>query len=203
VTFEIEVNGRTRAVSVERLTHGGFRVIVDGTPHHVDAVRVDGGALSFIQLDAGQPEGGQLDAGQRGGTPDDGPPAGAPVEGPVGGKAGGRSHRVAVTEGAPGDLTLTLADGLVRATVNGRRSKRGGEVAGAAGEQRIVAPMPGKVLRVLVQPGQDVAARQPLVVVEAMKMENELSSPRAGRVKDVAAVEGQSVEAGRVLIIVE
>ena len=63
--------------------------------------------------------------------------------------------------------------------------------------------MPGKVLRVLVQPGQDVAARQPLVVVEAMKMENELSSPRAGRVKDVAAVEGQSVEAGRVLIIVE
>jgi biotin carboxyl carrier protein len=87
--------------------------------------------------------------------------------------------------------------------VNGRRSRRGGEVAGAAGEQRIVAPMPGKVLRVLVQPGQDVAARQPLVVVEAMKMENELSSPRAGRVKEVAAVEGQSVEAGRVLIVVE
>jgi biotin carboxyl carrier protein len=177
VTFEIEVNGRTRTVSVERLKlGGGFRVIVDGTPHLVDAVRVDGGALSFIQLDGEQ-------------------------SGPTG--AGGRSHRVAVTEGASGELTLTQADGLVRATVNGRRSRRGGQVAGAAGEQRIVAPMPGKVLRVLVQPGQDVAARQPLVVVEAMKMENELSSPRAGRVKDVVAVEGQSVEAGRVLIIVE
>jgi biotin carboxyl carrier protein len=185
VTFEIEVNGRMRAVSVERLKHDGgagvpdarlvrvgvaFRVIVDGTPHVIDAVRVDGGALSFIQLDR---------------------------------EAGGRSHRVAVTEGQSGELTLTLADGLVRATVNGRRSRRGGEVAGAAGEQRIVAPMPGKILRVLVQPGQDVAARQPLVVVEAMKMENELSSPRAGRVKEVTAVEGQSVEAGRILIIVE
>jgi biotin carboxyl carrier protein len=175
VTFEIEVNGRTRAVSVERLKHDGgvgvaFRVIVDGTPHLVDAVRVDGGALSFIQLD---------------------------------GEAAGQSHRVAITDGASGELTLTLANAFVRATVNGRRSRRGGEVAGAAGEQRIVAPMPGKVLRVLVQPGQDVAARQPLVVVEAMKMENELSSPRAGRVKEVAAVEGQSVEAGRVLIVVE
>lgn len=181
MTFEIEVNGRTRAVSVERLKHdGSFRVTVDGTPHLVDAVRVDGGALSFIQLDGEQSEQSSERA-----------------------KAGGRSHRVAVTEGASGELTLTQADGPVRAIVNGRRSRRGGEVAGAAGEQRIVAPMPGKVLRVLVQPGQDVAARQPLVVVEAMKMENELSSPRAGRVKDVAAVEGQSVEAGRVLIIVE
>jgi biotin carboxyl carrier protein len=195
VTFEIEVNGRTRAVSVERLKHDGgagvpdarlvrggvaagvaFRVIVDGTPHLVDAVRVDGGALSFIQLDGGHS---------------------------VGLMGGGRSHRVAITEGASGELTLALADGVVRATVNGRRSRRGGEVAGAAGEQRILAPMPGKVLRVLVQPGQDVAARQPLVVVEAMKMENELSSPRAGRVKEVTAVEGQSVEAGRILIVVE
>ena len=62
MTFEIEVNGRTRAVSVERLKHdgsaGGFRVIVDGTPHLVDAVRVDGGALSFIQLDGEQSEPG-------------------------------------------------------------------------------------------------------------------------------------------------
>lgn len=188
MTFEIEVGGRMRTVSVERLKRDGgagmaFRVIIDGTPHLVDAVRADGGALSFIELE-GEPAARSSD------QPD--PP-----------KAGGKSHRVSVTEGAAGELTLTQADGLVRATVNGRRSRRGGEVAGAAGEQRILAPMPGKVLRVLVQPGQDVAARQPLVVVEAMKMENELSSPRAGRVKDVPAVEGQSVEAGRVLIVVE
>ena len=65
VTFEIEVNGRTRAVSVERLKHDGsagvaFRVIIDGTPHLVDAVRVDGGALSFIQLDGEARPGGRI-----------------------------------------------------------------------------------------------------------------------------------------------
>ena len=63
--------------------------------------------------------------------------------------------------------------------------------------------MPGKVLRVLVKPGDEVQLRQPLVVVEAMKMENELTSPKAGRVKDVAVKEGVSVEAGRLLVVVE
>jgi biotin carboxyl carrier protein len=63
--------------------------------------------------------------------------------------------------------------------------------------------MPGKVVRVLVEPGDEVAGRQPLVVVEAMKMENELSSPRPGRVKEVAVRPGQSVEAGRLLVVVE
>ena len=53
------------------------------------------------------------------------------------------------------------------------------------GAQSIVAPMPGRVVRILVAPGDEVAARQPVVVVEAMKMENELRSPKAGRVKDV------------------
>ena len=54
-----------------------------------------------------------------------------------------------------------------------------------------------------VGPGDEVTARQPVVVVEAMKMENELRSPRAGRVKDVSVAVGASVEAGRVLIVVE
>ena len=63
--------------------------------------------------------------------------------------------------------------------------------------------MPGKVLRLLVKPGDEVKARQTLVVVEAMKMENELTSPKAGRVKDVAVKEGVSVEAGRLLVVVE
>jgi biotin carboxyl carrier protein len=59
------------------------------------------------------------------------------------------------------------------------------------------------VLRVLVAPGDEVTAHQPLVVVEAMKMENELSSPKPGRIKDVAVAEGMSVEAGRLLVVVE
>jgi biotin carboxyl carrier protein len=63
--------------------------------------------------------------------------------------------------------------------------------------------MPGKVLRVLVSPGDIVAPRQPLVVVEAMKMENELTTPRDGRVTAVHVEPGASVEAGRLLVVVE
>jgi biotin carboxyl carrier protein len=63
--------------------------------------------------------------------------------------------------------------------------------------------MPGRVVRVLVAPGDEIAARQGVVVVEAMKMENELRSPKAGRVKDVMVSAGTSVEAGRVLVIIE
>jgi biotin carboxyl carrier protein len=63
--------------------------------------------------------------------------------------------------------------------------------------------MPGKVVRVLVKTGDQVKAKQGLVVVEAMKMENELRAARDGRVREVPAAEGQSVEAGAVLLIVE
>jgi biotin carboxyl carrier protein len=63
--------------------------------------------------------------------------------------------------------------------------------------------MPGRVVRVLVAAGDEVIARQGLVVVEAMKMENELTASRAGRVAEVAVVEGQSVEAGRLLVRLE
>jgi biotin carboxyl carrier protein len=58
-------------------------------------------------------------------------------------------------------------------------------------------------VKVLVKPGDEVKARQGLVVVEAMKMENELRSPKDGRVADVLVAEGASVEAGRLLVVVE
>ena len=63
--------------------------------------------------------------------------------------------------------------------------------------------MPGRVVRILVAPGDQVADRQPVIVVEAMKMENELRSPKAGRVKHVAVAPGMSVDGGRVLIVIE
>jgi biotin carboxyl carrier protein len=71
------------------------------------------------------------------------------------------------------------------------------------GPQRIAAPMPGKIVKLLVKPGDPVAPRQGLVVVEAMKMENELRAVAAGTVKEVRAVEGTTVEAGAILVIVE
>jgi pyruvate carboxylase subunit B len=63
--------------------------------------------------------------------------------------------------------------------------------------------MPGKIVRVLVRPGDRVSARQGLVVVEAMKMENELRAAADGRVKTVAVKEGQSVDAGAVLVDID
>jgi biotin carboxyl carrier protein len=72
----------------------------------------------------------------------------------------------------------------------------------ATGPVRVAAPMPGKIVRVLVEPGQEVSAGQGLVVMEAMKMENELRSPRPGTVEQLAVREGQTVETGALLAVV-
>jgi biotin carboxyl carrier protein len=117
---------------------------------------------------------------------------------------GGRIVDAALTERPGGEWLVQFSNVAVAALVNGRRRRRGaGGDAAAAGPQRITAPMPGRIVRVLVKPGEDVAARQGLVVVEAMKMENELSAVRAGRVSEIAVAEGVSVEAGRLLVVVE
>jgi biotin carboxyl carrier protein len=73
----------------------------------------------------------------------------------------------------------------------------------AAGPARVTAPMPGKIVRVLIEAGENVEAGQGLLVMEAMKMENELRSPRAGRIGSLAVREGQAVETGALLAVVE
>jgi biotin carboxyl carrier protein len=84
-----------------------------------------------------------------------------------------------------------------------RQWKRSGAAADAQGKISILAPMPGKVVRILVRVGDAVSAGQPIVVVEAMKMQNELKSPRDGRVTEVRAKENDSVNAGAVLAVIE
>lgn len=171
MTFEIDINGRMRSVSIEPLGAAGpgggrFHVLVDGAPYDVDVRPTDLG-LSLVFADR-------------------------------------RVVDAAVTERAAGEWFIQLPHVGVSALVDGRRTERGRAAdTGRAGEQRVTAPMPGRVVRLLVKPGDEVAARQGLVVVEAMKMENELVSPKAGRIKDVAVTEGTSVEVGRLLLIVE
>jgi biotin carboxyl carrier protein len=80
---------------------------------------------------------------------------------------------------------------------------RKGAGAGADGPRSVKAPMPGRVVRVLVGVGDEVEAQQGVVVIEAMKMQNELKSPKAGRVVRVAAVVGETVQQGDVLVVVE
>jgi biotin carboxyl carrier protein len=118
--------------------------------------------------------------------------------------ADGHSVDVAISERPAGSVRLQLPRVVVDAVVDGRRFRRAGDAdVASAGEVRILAPMPGRVLRVSVAPGDEVAARQGLLVVEAMKMENEIGAPRAGRVKEIAVAEGQSVVAGRLLAVIE
>jgi len=85
------------------------------------------------------------------------------------------------------------------------RSLRGRKGVGAddKGPKKIHAPMPGKVVRMLVNQGQLVEAGQSILVVEAMKMQNEIKSPKKGTLQKIVAVEGGNVNAGDVLAIVE
>ena len=71
------------------------------------------------------------------------------------------------------------------------------------GRQEIKAQMPGKIVKVLVQPGEIVEEDQGLLVIEAMKMENELRSPIAGEVVQIVVAEGDTVETDALLIVVE
>lgn len=80
-----------------------------------------------------------------------------------------------------------------------RKSGRGG----SAGPQSVTSPMPGKVVRVLVSAGDSVKAGQGLIVVEAMKMQNEMKAPRDGTVLAICSKEGSTVAAGEVLATIE
>jgi len=171
MTFEVEVNGRVRTVSVEAVDgapgRARFRVRLDGAAHAIESIVTDVG-LSLIYLDSG------------------------------------RGLDVAVTERTGGEMAVQLPHVTVDAIVDARRYRRGGSgPATASGDVRVVAPMPGRVVRVLVKAGDRVEARQGLVVVEAMKMENEITAVRAGVIKEVAVSAGQSVESGRLLVVVE
>jgi biotin carboxyl carrier protein len=116
----------------------------------------------------------------------------------------GQSHEVCVTPSADGKLKLQTGAQEFSAEVLDPRTWSGrlhGAVE-AEGRQQIIAPMPGKVVRLLVKAGDAVEAGQGLFVVEAMKMQNEIRSPKSGTVERVLTSEGQAVNAGEVLCIV-
>ena len=116
----------------------------------------------------------------------------------------GRSHEVYVTPSSNVELQLQTSGSEFLAEVVDPRSWRGRRHGGAEaeGRQQIAAPMPGKVVRLLVKVGDAVDAGQGLLVVEAMKMQNEIRSPKSGRVERVLVAEGQAVNAGEVLCVV-
>ena len=174
--FEIAIGDRLRRVGIVR-KGGLLHVDLDGRTHIIDARRVGDAVVSMlVQLDGASTPSRSIDAAF----------ASLPSAGDYDVHIDGRTIPV-----------------QIRPAGAFRRQIKGAPGATATGPQRIISPMPGKVVRVLVKPGDEVKARQGLVVVEAMKMENELRAARDGRVRDVAVAEGQSVDAGAVLMVVE
>jgi biotin carboxyl carrier protein len=113
----------------------------------------------------------------------------------------GQSFEIRVTPSLEGQLKLQTGSQEFGAEIIDPRAwsgRRHGNVE-AEGRQQIVAPMPGKVVRLLVKAGDHVEAGQGLLVVEAMKMQNEIRSPKSGTVERVLAKEGQPVNAGETL----
>jgi len=116
----------------------------------------------------------------------------------------GQSFEISVTPSPDGKLKLQTGPHEFTAEVIDPRAwsgRRHGNVE-VEGRQQILAPMPGKVVRLLVKEGDHVEAGQGLFVVEAMKMQNEIRSPKSGTVERVIAKEGQPVNAGEILCIV-
>lgn len=135
----------------------------------------------------------------------------------------GRRVVAEVIEPEPGSL-LVIIDNRVfrvsretdpqggeRITVNGRemhvraldkKHRRGHETHGS-GQVLLTSPMPGKVVSVLLAAGNRVSAREGVVVVEAMKMQNEIQAPRAGQLVEVRVSAGDTVNAGEVLAVIE
>lgn len=135
-------------------------------------------------------------------------------------------HTARVSEPEPGLFTVIINDRVYRCAlertlageteiiVNGRRipvavrdRKRlragAGSAGGGGGRVTLTAPMPGKVVRVLKAVGDEVKSDQGVLVVEAMKMQNEVQSPKAGRVVELRVTEGQTVNAGETLAVIE
>jgi biotin carboxyl carrier protein len=183
VILEVEVGGRKRAVEI---TGAGrtYRAVVDGRAYAVDVARV--GDIWSLLVGSADPVLSSR-ALRR-----------------------GRSYEVMIGGQTGSELTVYVNRRVVPVAIHGLTSpqalRRGAgvdhTVQAASGPLNIVAPMPGRIVKVLVNAGDIVAARQGVVVVEAMKMENEVRAPRAGTVKEVRVTQGALVEARMVLVVI-
>ena len=179
--FEVAVGDRIRTVSIVR-KGGLLHVTLDGHPHVVDARRVSDTALSLLVQNG------------KGDLPVQSIDAAFASRGDAGELDVHVLGRAITVRARPSNHPSTRYPHAPRADSSRRAS---------GGSQRIVSPMPGKIVRLLVKTGDQVKAKQGLVVVEAMKMENELRAARDGRVRELSVAEGQSVDAGAVLLVVE
>jgi len=121
---------------------------------------------------------------------------------------GNEVHSVRVEQSGPGSsgsFEVIVRGRAYEVQIEDPKRLRSGQSSGAhhTGAAEIVSPMPGKIVRVLVKAGETVEAGAGVIVVEAMKMQNEMKAPKAGVVASINAVEGATVNAGDVLAVIE
>ncbi len=186
MTIHVELDGVRHPVALRR--DGDQWVAgIDGREVAVSVVEA-GSRWSMLVGEILRPEGGSHETGNE--------------KSPVASGFSRRSYDIGFEPGANGELIVHVNGVAIPVTVmDGRRRRGTRSGASDARPRTIVAPMPGRIVKVLVKPGEAVTARQPLVVVEAMKMENELRAPRDGVVEDVRVSDGLLVEANAVLLV--
>jgi biotin carboxyl carrier protein len=173
--FSVKIGAKERIVELGLGDDGKTRVIVDGEERAMELVAVEDGAWLVRE---------------------------------------GHAQTLAYADGEGGKVGVSLKRGgadpvVVAAEVTEARSAalaalaQQAHRAGDAGPAMVKSPMPGRVVKVLVRAGERIGAGHPVVVVEAMKMENELRAPRAGTVREIRCAEGAAVEAGQDLVVLE
>ena len=130
--------------------------------------------------------------------------ASAPFGGALSLLIGGKSYE-ALASVVSGEQVIVIDGHRFVAEISDPRSLKSRRRAGAGqeGPKKVTAPMPGKVIRIVAQSGDEVAAGDGVVVIEAMKMQNELKSPKAGKVAKIAVKEGDTVNPGDTLAVIE
>ena len=118
---------------------------------------------------------------------------------------GGKAYEIKRERSLQGELHMVIGSARYAVDVQDPRSLRTRRAVGGAeaGPQRVKAPMPGKIVRIIVNEKDEVKAGQGIIVMEAMKMQNEMKAARAGRVAAVPAREGATVAAGEALAVIE
>jgi len=164
-----------------------YDIIVDGKTHHVEVTR--GEKLWLCTVDGQEME---VDAALT-------------ARDVLSVLVGERAYEIKRERSLQGELHMVIGSARYAVEVQDPRSLRTRRaVAGAeAGPQKIKAAMPGKIVRIMVSEGEEVTAGQGIIVMEAMKMQNEMKSPKDGRVQKILTAEGSTVNAGDTLAIIE
>jgi len=102
-----------------------------------------------------------------------------------------------------GFVHVLIGDRAIGLRIADRKHRRSVAEHGVEGRVQVVARMPGKVVRVLTEAGRQIKAGEGILIVEAMKMQNEVKSPKSGRIVEINLREGQTINAGEVLVVIE